>query len=589
MSDSYPQAFEAPSVHELAPLFPGYEIETLIATGGMGAVYRAIQKSLDRAVAIKILPKEFSKDAAFCEGFEAEAKAMARLNHPNLIGVYDFGEVNGMLYIIMEYVPGQSLFHSSNGIAVDPAEVVRLVSGICDGLAHAHENGILHRDIKPSNILLDLENRPKIGDFGLARPMDRKIQEGEEIFGTPHYTAPEVVDAPHTVNNRADIFSVGVLLHELLTGKLPADDRRPASLISHCDPRFDSIIRRATNPLPEARYSNAAEISRELQSIGHSLGPRSVRGQAAPVNPVHRPVAGRRPARQVVVRKSSSGSSGVLVLVVVAMLAAVAYFLLSNKPAAPSNPPAPPAPTPAPEKTSPTKPGPTASDADDTETVPEIPADPVKDTAKHTPTENWSPKPKPADEPEANKPTAPEEAVLPKFDVPGFYARARKIMQDRAAPSITAHAESLKKNLTEFERGAKRVIRRMEYKFAQENAETALESFIEECQADNHRLPEKLGKALSEYRGIATVFSDSLDQQTAIDATLDQNLSNLTPIYITGLEKQIERLKADKDPGAVELIEEEVRNARSRPEYFPALMLGKDPDAVEEKEKRKGF
>jgi hypothetical protein len=162
-------------------------------------------------------------------------------------------------------------------------------------------------------------------------------------------------------------------------------------------------------------------------------------------------------------------------------------------------------------------------------------------------------------------------------------------MQDRAAPSITAHAESLKKNLTEFERGAKRVIRRMEYKFAQENAETALESFIEECQADNHRLPEKLGKALSEYRGIATVFSDSLDQQTAIDATLDQNLSNLTPIYITGLEKQIERLKADKDPGAVELIEEEVRNARSRPEYFPALMLGKDPDAVEEKEKRKGF
>src|SRR5688572_30174662 len=105
MSDPHTHvAFLAPEIADLAPLFPGYEIETLIATGGMGAVYRAIQKSLDRTVAIKILPQEFSKDAAFCAGFEAEAKAMARLNHPNLIGVYDFGEVNGMLYIIMEFV-----------------------------------------------------------------------------------------------------------------------------------------------------------------------------------------------------------------------------------------------------------------------------------------------------------------------------------------------------------------------------------------------------------------------------------------------------------------------------------------------------
>ncbi|MCX6867500.1 MAG: serine/threonine-protein kinase, partial [Verrucomicrobia bacterium] len=154
MSNSHepPITFLAPELAQLVPLFPGYVLELMIATGGMGAVYRAVQKSLDRTVAIKILSREFSKDAAFCAGFEAEAKAMAHLNHPNLIGVYDFGEVDGMRYIIMEYVPGKSLFHSAHGIAIDPGEVIRLVTGICNGLAHAHKNGIIHRDIKPSNI-----------------------------------------------------------------------------------------------------------------------------------------------------------------------------------------------------------------------------------------------------------------------------------------------------------------------------------------------------------------------------------------------------------------------------------------------------
>lgn len=264
---SSPIGFVAPEPSDLTPLFPGYEIHDLVATGGMGAVYRAVQKSLDRTVALKILPLEFSEDAEFCAGFEAEAKAMARLNHPNLIGVHDFGEVNGMLFIVMEFVPGKSIYHSASGQAIDPGEVIRLVTGICNGLAHAHENGILHRDIKPSNILLTPQAEPKIGDFGLARPVESKTQAGEVIFGTPGYTAPEVVNAPDTVDHRADLFSVGVLLHELLTGKLPADDPRPASLISGCDVRFDAMIHRATNPVPEYRYSSAAEIAGDLQKM----------------------------------------------------------------------------------------------------------------------------------------------------------------------------------------------------------------------------------------------------------------------------------------------------------------------------------
>jgi len=300
MSDTLPQtSFTAPEVSHLATLFPGYKIESLIATGGMGAVYCATQRSLERTVAIKILPPELSADATFRAGFEAEAKAMARLNHPNLIGVYDFGEAGGMLYLIMEFVPGQSIHHSAHGIAIDPMETVRLVASICHGLAHAHENGIIHRDIKPANILLDLNAQPKIGDFGLARPHDKPVHEGDEIYGTPHYTAPEVTTPPFTVCHRADIFSVGVMLHELLTGRLPAEDPRPASVIVRCDPRFDGVIRRATQDLPESRYTSAAEMAAELSEIATSKIPKAAPPTArmGTPSPQARPPQRRAPQR----------------------------------------------------------------------------------------------------------------------------------------------------------------------------------------------------------------------------------------------------------------------------------------------------
>jgi serine/threonine protein kinase len=459
--------FLAPEIEHLAPLFPGYEIETLIATGGMGAVYRAVQKSLDRAVAIKILPREFSNDAAFCEGFEAEAKAMARLNHPNLIGVYDFGEIDGMLYIIMEYVPGKSLFHSAHGIAIDPGEVIRLVTGICNGLAHAHENGILHRDIKPSNILLDLNAQPKIGDFGLARPIERKIQEGEEIFGTPHYTAPEVVNSPQSVGYRADIFSVGVMLHELLTGRLPADDRRPASAIVHCDPRFDAIIRRCTNVLPEARYSSAAEIAKELSAIAGSTGPRVLR--TAAVGTPARPVPGR--SMTVAKPKSSSAAPVIVMLLAAVVIAALAFQFLSqpdDSTPAPSNPPDvsstqtpdenPIAPDPKPEPSP--QPEPTPDTTDENKPEPEITRTPEPDNEPETTTQ---PGPDPA------------QPAAPKFDVTGFFERARKIMQDRATPLIATRNANLVKNLGEFERDVKRLIRKLDLGWIRDRAETRLD------------------------------------------------------------------------------------------------------------------
>jgi serine/threonine protein kinase len=262
--------FKAPEPAELSALLPGYEVSSLIGCSEMGAVYLARQTKLDRHAAIKILPREFGADPQFRSSFEAEAKAMARLNDPNLIRVYDFGEVDDFLYIIMEAVDGKSLFRSAHGIAIEQREVARLIHGICEGLAHAHEVGIIHRDIKPSNILLDSNKRPKIGDFGLARPIDSAA--GEDIHvGTPDYTAPEVMVDPANAGKRSDVFSTGVILYELLTGELPGKNFVPPSQLQEVDPRFDKIVRRALHPAPAMRFADAGEMAKEVGSLKEAL------------------------------------------------------------------------------------------------------------------------------------------------------------------------------------------------------------------------------------------------------------------------------------------------------------------------------
>ncbi len=262
--------FEAPAPAELSELMAGYEVSALIARGGMGAVYQARQTSLDRGVAIKILPREFGADGQFRRSFESEARAMAQLNHPNLISVHDFGEVDGFLFIIMELVKGTSLFHVAHGKAIEQGEVARLVHGICDGLGHAHDAGIIHRDIKPANILLDSRRRPKIGDFGLARSID-STERADLNFATPDYAAPEVMKNTENADKRSDVFSIGVILHELLTGELPGEDYRPASRIVEVDPRFDKLLRRALHPAPALRFADANEMAKELETLKDSL------------------------------------------------------------------------------------------------------------------------------------------------------------------------------------------------------------------------------------------------------------------------------------------------------------------------------
>ena len=548
-----PADFVAPDSADLAPLFPGYEIQGLIATGGMGAVYGAVQKSLERAVAIKILPQEFTRDEAFRAGFEAEAKAMARLNHPNLIGVYDFGEVAGMLYIIMEYVPGQSLHHSAHGIAIDPSEVIRLVTGICHGLAHAHQNGIIHRDIKPSNILLDLNANPKIGDFGLARPADRQIQAGEEIFGTPHYTAPEVVAAPSAVDHRADIFSVGVLLHELLTGRLPADDHRTASAISMCDPRFDAIIRRATDLMPDRRYASALEIVEELHTIATTAGPKVLRTAPAGVPPEAR----HRKGKVAASAKKSSSAPLVVIILIAAAVAVLALKYYSDRNHAPENPIAE-TPPPAAVPEAPVLPEP------EPEPVVEIPAPPI-----------IPPEPElvilPEPEPEPPKPQP--QAIEPKSDVAAFLDRARGIMRKRAEPLINSHDLNLQKNTDSWARALRRAIRKIDLPGVRGKAEVALKEFLDLHENDGNRLPPALNPYLTTLPPLVETHEEFIEKQKELERAVVNELSTLSATYILGIEKQIERLKAGNDPGAIVLLEKEIELVREDPEYFPELML----------------
>ena len=309
--------FQAPSPEYLAGLLPNYDIEHFIAQGGMGAVYKARQISLDRDVAIKILPHELGEDPEFRESFESEAKSMARLNHPNLLGVFDFGNAGGMPYIVMEYVNGQSLHDSAWNQAIEPSQAVAIVKGICNGLAHAHGNGIVHRDIKPSNILLTQMAEPKIGDFGLAHAADSD-QPGL-VMGTPGYTAPEVFQDPGQAGPLADIYSVGVILHQLLTGIDPAGVMEPPTQVTG-NPGLDAIWRKATQTNPALRYPSIAAMGTDLED------------RATPKSTAHlssRPAPSVRRVRQIRVKKAG-GIGGILKLITICILAATVVYTYRN-------------------------------------------------------------------------------------------------------------------------------------------------------------------------------------------------------------------------------------------------------------------
>jgi predicted Ser/Thr protein kinase len=291
-----------PPAAELGPLFPQLELLGLIGRGGMGMVYKARQKELDRIVALKVLPPGIGSDPAFAERFTREAKALARLNHPGIVTVYDFGRANGLFYFLMEFVDGVSLRQLMNASRISPREALAIVPQICDALQYAHDQGIVHRDIKPENILLDRQGRVKVADFGLAKLVGERgragsplpdegaqaddgahevprptyaLTEAGKIMGTPQYMAPEQAEHPCDVDHRADIYALGVVFYQMLTGELPDKRIEPPSKKVHVDVRLDEVVLRALEVDPERRYQQASQVKSDVETITQSPAPRA--------------------------------------------------------------------------------------------------------------------------------------------------------------------------------------------------------------------------------------------------------------------------------------------------------------------------
>jgi len=338
-----------PAVEELAPLFPELDIIELIGRGGMGAVYKAREKQLDRLVALKILPpgigREDSLAKSFAQRFAREAQAMAKLSHPNIVTIHSFGSrllatggqggSRGMgvppldatahgpdapaaspelYYFIMEYVDGLSLRQlldagtdgPERGRGVSPKEALAIVPQICDALQYAHDRGIVHRDIKPENILLNRAGQVKIADFGLAKLVGRDspqtpssqtcdpsplkgeggpsgpgegeghgsaasasldIHATQHVMGTPQYMAPEQIERPGEVDHRADIYSLGVVFYQMLTGELPVGRFEPPSRKVLIDVRLDEVVLRALQREPSRRYQQVSEVKTQVETI----------------------------------------------------------------------------------------------------------------------------------------------------------------------------------------------------------------------------------------------------------------------------------------------------------------------------------
>jgi serine/threonine protein kinase/tetratricopeptide (TPR) repeat protein len=295
VSEGTQPPFHPPSAAELGPLFPQLEILELIGKGGMGAVYKARQRELDRVVALKILPPGIGNNPAFAERFAREARALARLNHPGIVTLYEFGAASPsqlstftsqLYYFLMEFVDGVNLRQLLHAGRIAPREALAIVPAICDALQFAHDQGIVHRDIKPENILLDRRGRVKVADFGLAKlvggngrpelPPDQhgrqqvaadELTDAGKVLGTPNYMAPEQTEHPGDVDHRADIYALGVVFYQMLTGELPGKQLEPPSRKVQIDVRLDEIVLRTLEKEPDRRYQQVSEVKTQVETI----------------------------------------------------------------------------------------------------------------------------------------------------------------------------------------------------------------------------------------------------------------------------------------------------------------------------------
>lgn len=269
-----------PRAEDLAEAIPGVRVRALAGRGGMGAVYRAEQVRLGRAVAVKVLPPETTADPLAKERFEREARVLAALNHPRVLRVFDFGTLgNGICYIVTEWAEGGDLAARMAGRAQEPRTVAAWVAQIAEALDLAHARGVVHRDLKPANVLVREDGGLALADFGVARAegagFTTALTLSGVVLGTADYLAPEQAEGRTTVTGAADVYALGVMTYQMLAGRTPRGIFEPVSKAARVPKAVDALIVRAMAAEPERRPRSAGEFARELERAlagGRSAG-----------------------------------------------------------------------------------------------------------------------------------------------------------------------------------------------------------------------------------------------------------------------------------------------------------------------------
>lgn len=251
----------------------GYEVQELIGGGGMGEVYRAVLTARGKMVAMKVVAGRLTRDPEVTARFEAEVAAMSQLDHENVVHVLDHGETaNGRHFLVMEYVDGCDLRRLLRAQKLETERALDIFLKVCAGVAHAHERGLVHRDIKPANILIGADGTVKVADFGLAKTLVENssgygFTQTRDTFGTPYYVAPEVTRSAGCADGRADIYALGVLLYELLTGAVPMGQFTPLSQKTGLSKKIDAVINHALADDPKRRLTSVAEMAATVEKI----------------------------------------------------------------------------------------------------------------------------------------------------------------------------------------------------------------------------------------------------------------------------------------------------------------------------------
>ncbi len=310
-----PQSWVPPEPEHLAKMLPQYEIECILGRGGMGVVYKGRQKELDRVVAIKLLPAEMAVDEQFVERFRREARTLAKLHHPGIVNVYEFGQTSeGHLFFVMEYVAGTDLRRLMKTQNFDSGQALAVVAQVCEALRAAHEQGVIHRDIKPENVLVAENGQIKLADFGLSRPTDegtsRRFTMTNMVMGTPDYMAPE--QRSGQADQRADIFALGVMLYEMLTGQVPRGAFDLPSRKLQVDVRIDEVVVKALQEEPGRRYQNVTDMKTDVETIYYSRSDKVTPASAAQTHPP------RKPTNKAVLLTAGAATATVLLAMIIA-------------------------------------------------------------------------------------------------------------------------------------------------------------------------------------------------------------------------------------------------------------------------------